>query len=194
VAITEPSDVDARLHALRLGADEAVAPVAPRELVARVALLVHSHARNMPSVRALGDLVIDEAGRRVKRRGKVVSLTQREVQVLQVLTRTPGKVLSKDELLRLVWGDQHRSLNAVEAQISALRRKLHEIGPPVIHTAHGEGYVFRPSLAVDTRQRATMIGERERLVREREEAVTRRTKLLRQMEEQVRRSIGKAQG
>jgi DNA-binding response OmpR family regulator len=189
LAVTEHSDVDARLRALRVGADDAVAPVAPREVVARCALLLFLRTRNAPAVRSLGDLVIDAAGRRVKRRGKVVNLTQRELQVLRTLTEAPGRVVSKEELLHRVWGDQQRSLNAVEAQISALRRKLHEIGPPIIHTAHGEGYVFRPTVGVDQKERSMMISERERLVREREEAVARRAKLLRQMEEQVRRSM-----
>lgn len=190
LAVTDAADVDARMHALRLGADDAVAPVAPRELVARCALLAYRRTRRAPAVRSLGDVVIDESARRVTRRGKVVNLTQRELQVLRTLTEAPGRVVSKEELLHRVWGDQQRSVNAVEAQISALRRKLHAVGPPVIHTAHGEGYAFRPTVSLDDKERSMMITERERRLREREDAVARRAKLLRQMEAQLRRSAG----
>jgi DNA-binding response OmpR family regulator len=187
VAMTEPSDVEARLMAVRLRAEDAVSPTDPREVVGRVAALVRRSRLRRPEARPLGDLVVDHEGRRVSRRGSTATLTQRELQVLEVLVERPGRVVGKDELLDRVWGGTRRSVNAVEAQISALRRKLHDLGPPVIHTAHGEGYVFRPSVMVEARPRAHMILERERLVREREEAVVRRTKLLRQLEEQVTR-------
>jgi two-component system response regulator TctD len=187
VAMTAPADVDARLMAVRLRAEDTVSPTDPREVVGRVAALVRRSRLRRPEARPLGDLIVDHEGRRVARRGNMAMLTQRELQVLEVLVERPGRVVGKEELLDRVWGTTRRSVNAVEAQISALRRKLHEIGPPVIHTAHGEGYVFRPSVAVESRPRAHMILERERLVREREEAVVRRAKLLRQLEEQVTR-------
>jgi DNA-binding response OmpR family regulator len=187
IVMTEPRDVEARLRALTLRADDTVAPTDPREIIARVAALVRRNRLRRADAQPLGDLMIDRDGRRVSRRGTSTSLTQRELQVLEVLVERPGRVVSKEELLDRVWGGKRRSVNAVEAQISALRRKLHEIGPPVIHTAHGEGYVFRPSVVVEARQRTYMMAERERLVREREEAVARRTKLLRQLEEQFAR-------
>jgi DNA-binding response OmpR family regulator len=187
VAMTERGDVDARLRALTLRAEDTVAPTDPREIVGRVAVLVRRSRFRRTEMQPLGDLLIDRNGRRVSRRGNAVVLTHRELQVLEILVERPGRVVSKEELLARVWDGKQRSLNAVEAQISALRRKLHEIGPPVIHTSHGEGYVFRPAVATETGQRSHLIAERERIVREREEAVARRTKLLRQMEEQFAR-------
>jgi len=185
--ITDPADVDARVRAITLRAEDAVAPADPREVVARVAVLARRSRMRMPERRPLGDLTVDHDGRRVTRRGGSAALTQRELQVLEVLIARAGRVVSKDELLDEVWAGKPRSLNAVEAQISALRRKLHELGPAIIHTAHGEGYVFRPAVEAEPRQRSHLILERERIVREREEAVARRAKLLRQLEEQFQR-------
>jgi DNA-binding response OmpR family regulator len=186
VVMTQPDDVDARLRALALRADNTVAPTDPREIVARVAILARRGRGRRALVHPLGDLVVTHEGRRVSRGGRETSLTQRELDVLEVLVERPGRVVSKDELLERVW-KRRRSANAVEAQISALRRKLHELGPPVIHTAHGAGYVFRPAVAVNVANRAQMISERERLVREREEAVAQRTRLLHQMAQMGRR-------
>lgn len=187
VVVTEPHDADARVHAVRLRADDAVAPVDSGELVARVAAIVRRSQTRTAATGGIGDMSIDRANRTVSRRGTPISLTQRELQVLEVLIEQPGRVVSKDTLLDRVWGQSRRSANAVEVQISALRRKLHDAGPPVIHTSHGEGYVFRPVVTTVDAKRSYMIAERERLVREREEAVARRTKLLRQMEEQLQR-------
>jgi DNA-binding response OmpR family regulator len=187
IAMTAPGDVDARLRALTLRAEDTVSPTDPREVVGRVAALVRRSRLRRPDLKPLGDLIIDHDARRVSRRGNATALTHRELQVLEVLVEQPGRVVSKDELFERVWGRSGRSLNAVEAQISALRRKLHDLGPPLIHTSHGEGYVFRPSVATEGPQRSQLMAERERIVREREEAVARRTKLLRQMEEQFTR-------
>ena len=52
--------------------------------------------------------------------------------------------VTKQKLLVAVWGAEARSQNIVEANVSSLRRKLHALGPPVIHTLHRAGYVFRP--------------------------------------------------
>jgi len=187
LALTEPDDVEARLRSIALQCDDAMSPVDPREVVARVAVLVRRRRARGSMTDPLGDLSIDSDGRRAMRRGRWTALTHRELQVLLALTERPGRVVSKEALLDRVWAGRQRSVNAVEAQISALRRKLHELGPPVIHTAHGEGYVFRPSIA-EQRDHSHLLAERERLVREREEAVARRTRLLRETEEQYRRS------
>ena len=63
-------------------------------------------------------------------------------------TVTVGLVFSTgyatSALLTAVWGTEARSQNVVEANVSSLRRKLHALGPPVIHTLHRAGYIFRP--------------------------------------------------
>ena len=70
--------------------------------------------------------------------------TPREVGLLLALIEQSEHPVTKRELLVAVWGEEVRSQNVVEANVSSLRRKLHALGPPVIHTLHGAGYVFRP--------------------------------------------------
>jgi DNA-binding winged helix-turn-helix (wHTH) protein len=53
-------------------------------------------------------------------------------------------VLSKSQLLTMVWGFDHHNVNVVEVHVSALRRKLEATGPRIIHTVRGAGYALRP--------------------------------------------------
>ena len=53
-------------------------------------------------------------------------------------------MLSKTQLLTIVWGFDHHDVNLVEVHVSALRRKLEVAGPRVVHTVRGFGYVLRP--------------------------------------------------
>jgi DNA-binding winged helix-turn-helix (wHTH) protein len=64
--------------------------------------------------------------------------------------------VSKQDLLCTVWRGEDRSENVVEANVSSLRRKLHGLGPPVIHTVHRTGYVFRPVALTGSVARATL--------------------------------------
>jgi len=91
-----------------------------------------------------GDLTVDLAQRSAVRNGKRVALTPREVSLLVTLIERSEQPVTKQELLTAVWGAQARSQNVVEANVSSLRRKLHALGPPVIHTLHRAGYIFRP--------------------------------------------------
>jgi len=93
------------------------------------------------------DLVIDTQAHSAVRAGKVMDLTHREFSLLATLAQHPGIVLSKVQLLTQVWGSEHYDLNLVEVHISALRRKLEEHGPRLIHTVRGVGYVLRPDAA-----------------------------------------------
>ena len=93
----------------------------------------------------LGDLVIDPARRRATWAGRPVTLSPREFAVLAALARRAGSVMSKDELLRAVWGDEHAaSRNAVEVYVGYLRRKTEAAGEPrLIQAVHGVGYVLK---------------------------------------------------
>jgi DNA-binding response OmpR family regulator len=78
------------------------------------------------------------------RRGGVdLELTPTEFDLLAVLARNADKVLTKVQLLSLVWGFTRYDPNLVEVHMSALRRKLEAQGPRIIHTARGAGYVLR---------------------------------------------------
>ena len=105
------------------------------------------HARALRSVPAeplrSGDLVLDEERWTVHRAGTPVDLSPTEFRLLACLMRQQGTVLSKTQLLRSVWGGDRVQSQVVETYVSYLRRKLGRLGPPLIHTCRGAGYVLR---------------------------------------------------
>jgi DNA-binding response OmpR family regulator len=129
---------------LDLGADGyVVKPFSFRVLVAQVrALLRRSTADARQSIR-LGELDIERSRRQVRWAGSPVPLSPREFAVLDVLAGRAGVVVTKDELLRAVWGDEQAATrNAVEVYVGYLRRKLDAVGAgDVLRTVRGHGYV-----------------------------------------------------
>jgi two-component system, OmpR family, response regulator len=91
-----------------------------------------------------GDLVLDESRWTVHRAGTPVDLSPTEFRLLACLLRHQGSVLTRAELLERVWGRGYRGQpQVVETYVSYLRRKLHGLGPPLIHTRRGVGYLLR---------------------------------------------------
>ena len=91
-----------------------------------------------------GDLVLDEERWTVHRAGTQVELSPTEFRLLACLMRHQGMVLSKTQLLHSVWGWGYTGQSqVVETYVSYLRRKLGRLGPPLIHTRRGAGYVLR---------------------------------------------------
>ncbi|WP_034270024.1 response regulator transcription factor [Haloechinothrix halophila] len=90
----------------------------------------------------LGGLEIDRSAREVRFDGATVALSPREYALLEALTRAAGTVLTKDDLLAEVWGDEHAATrNVVEVYIGYLRRKLDAVGAgDVVRTVRGHGY------------------------------------------------------
>ena len=113
------------------------------ELLARVRALLKRSGRLSSASWQVGDLVVDEDARSVVRAGVALDLTRTEYELLAVLVRHVGKVLSKTQLLTQVWGFDAYDANLVEVHMSALRRKLEAAGPRVVHTVRGAGYVLR---------------------------------------------------
>ena len=145
VLLTSADSLDDRLNGFRAGADDYLSkPFSMAELLARVQALLRRSGRSAEPTYRIGDLVVVDATRTVTRDGAEIELTRTEYELLSVLCRYPGQVLSKQQLLKQVWGgfDSYGD-NVVEVHLSALRRKLEAYGPRLIHTVRSVGYVLR---------------------------------------------------
>ena len=141
--------VDDRVAGLEAGADDyLVKPFVLAELVARVKALLRrrgSTASSSSETITVGPLEVDIPGRRARVNGVDVDLTKREFDLLAVLAEHKTAVLSRAQLLELVWGyDFAADTNVVDVFIGYLRRKLESNGGPrLLHTVRGVGFVLR---------------------------------------------------
>ena len=134
-----------RLAGFEAGADDyVVKPFVMEELLARVRAVLRRLGR-APATIDLGDLVLDEQSGEAVRGGATLDLTATEYRLLGFLAHERGRILSKTQLLTQVWGYEDYDANVVEVHVSALRRKLEEHGPRILHTVRGLGYVLRPA-------------------------------------------------
>jgi DNA-binding response OmpR family regulator len=142
--LTARDAVDDRVAGLDAGADDyLVKPFALKELLARLRALGRRStdgARN--PVLEIADLQLDTLSRRVRRGGRLVSLTAKEYAVLECLMREEGHVLTRTQVAEHVWNyDVFNHSNVVDVYIRNLRRKLDEGHTPrLIHTVRGAGY------------------------------------------------------
>jgi len=144
IYLTANDSTDARLAGFGAGADDFVPKAAPlAELVARVHAVLRRSARLTSRVAVAGDLVVDEMAHTVQLAGSEVELTPVQFRILGVLVRRVGQVVPKRALLQEVWGFDAFDPNLVEVHMSALRRKLEDKGPRLVHTVRGAGYVLR---------------------------------------------------
>jgi two-component system, OmpR family, alkaline phosphatase synthesis response regulator PhoP len=147
IVLTARSAEMDKLLGFEHGADDYLTkPFSPRELVARTQALLRraQPSRAEPEV-AVGDLTISTAAREATYRGKKLSLTPREFELLAFLARNPGRVLSREELLRKVWGyDYVGETRTVDVHVRRLRAKLADKGK-LIQTVTGAGYKFASS-------------------------------------------------
>ncbi len=139
----EESDIVAGLE---LGADDYVTkPFSGKVLVARVRRLLRKAAETADDktlVRGHG-LVIDPARREVTLNGKLISLTLTEFNILHTLSRRPGLVFTRYQIVDAIHGDDYLVTDrAIDVQIVALRRKLGSSGK-LIETVRGVGYRFK---------------------------------------------------
>ena len=144
IMLTAADTVAERLEGFNSGADDyLIKPFSMAELLARVEALLRRTGRLTSAVRQVGDVIIDDAARAVVRAGEKLDLTRTEFDLLAVLAKHPGQVLSKVQLLTQVWGFDAYDVNLVEVHMSSLRRKLEAHGPRLIQTVRGVGYVVR---------------------------------------------------
>jgi DNA-binding response OmpR family regulator len=147
--LTARADELERVRGLTGGADDYVAkPFGRQELVARVQALLRRSGERAERSETYADelLTIDFAQRAVKREGREVQLTPLEFKLLATFVRHPNQVLSRDQLLELVWDDPFGiSPDQVKLYVGYLRRKLDPDAPDraPIETVRGFGYRYR---------------------------------------------------
>ena len=149
IMLTAKGEVEDRIIGLELGADDyLVKPFSPRELVARArALLRRVHADSEPQREVLefGELTIDVSGHKVLVNNEEIDLTASEFKLLTTLSRYPGRVYSRMELVEKVLGyDFEGYERTIDSHVKNLRAKIGDNprNPKWLHTVHGVGYRF----------------------------------------------------
>ncbi|WP_034388587.1 response regulator transcription factor [Deinococcus sp. YIM 77859] len=136
-----------RILGLELGADDyVVKPFSPRELVARVkAVLRRTSGEAAPLPAVYEDLRVDPVTRTVSLAGQALDLSALEFDLLYELARAPGRVFTRNELIKRVWGEDFPGVDrVVDVHLVSLRKHLGESGqsPRFIHAVRGVGYRF----------------------------------------------------
>jgi two-component system KDP operon response regulator KdpE len=146
VLLSAVGEEDRKVEALAAGADDYVTkPFGPRELVARLeAALRRARPEEGEPVLEVDGLEVDLAARTVRRDGEEVHLTPIEFELLRVLIRNRGRLMTHRSLLVEVWGVEYEDdLQVLRAHIANLRRKIEPRGEHVfIRTDPGVGYRF----------------------------------------------------
>jgi DNA-binding response OmpR family regulator len=141
--LTARGEVKDRVTGLQLGADDYLPkPFAMGELVARVNALGRRYPEEPTLKLRVADLTLDLASHEVHRGSRHIHLSARELMLLKVLMREPGRVFTRTELCERVWEHPHEyDTKLVEVFIGRLRRKISD--PPLIHTVRHVGYTIR---------------------------------------------------
>jgi DNA-binding response OmpR family regulator len=142
--LTARDAVAQRVEGLDAGADDyLIKPFAFEELLARVRALLRRRDQATGLSLEYRDIQADMASQKATRAGVALDLTAKEFALLALFLRRPGTVLSRTRIYETVWGEQFDGLsNTLEVHIKELRRKLEELGPRVIQTRRGQGYVL----------------------------------------------------
>ncbi len=146
--LTARGEVEHRIKGLNAGADDYMAkPFSMDELVARIEALGRRGATpTAADLLEVADLHMDVHHRRVARSGRLVALSPREFDLLQVLMQEPGRVFSRTELCERVWQRNHEyDTRTVEIFITRLRKKVDSgFALALIHTVRSVGYTIGP--------------------------------------------------
>lgn len=133
------------IHGLKLGGDDyIVKPFKPGELLARIeTVLRRVYSKKIESdILTVGNLVINNKSFQAKLDGNILSLTRKEFDLLSTLAKNRNRVYTREQLLNLIWGENHQSSErTVDTHIKTLRLKMGQDGN-LIKTVWGIGYKF----------------------------------------------------
>ena len=146
IMLTARASEQDRVDGLGEGADDyLVKPFAAAELLARIRAVLRRTLQRpdlAPSVVQVGDLRLDAPNRAVAFRGVPIELTPTEFTILDVLLRSAGRIVSRDELTGVLYQRQTTPYErSLDVHVSHLRRKLEGVGWTAIRTVRGQGYI-----------------------------------------------------
>jgi len=150
IVLTARGDDEDRIVGLETGADDYLAkPFNPRELVARIRAILRRAARPKGRIEVNG-VVLDPGTREVRCSGRLVEITTLEFDILEMLMRSAGSVVSRDTLMESMYNRKATPLDrSIDMHVSHLRRKL-ETDRQLIKTIRGIGYQFSSSADDET--------------------------------------------
>jgi two-component system response regulator MprA len=146
--LTARDELTDKIAGLNSGADDYITkPFDFEELVARIRAALRRAESLQPLLQIIevGDMIIDNAAHQVTRAGKLIELTRREYDLLELLAQNVGCVLTKERIFERVWGyDNEAGLEVIKVYINYLRTKLNSDDQPnLIHAIRGVGYMLK---------------------------------------------------
>jgi len=153
IMLTAKGQEKEKVTGLNLGADDYVTkPFSLEELLARINAVLRrtDPARAVGQNFKFGDLDVDIAALKIKRKEKQMGITRREAQIIQYFAANPNRVISREELYKEVWNDTMTDLGTrtTDMHIAKLRSKIEPnvTNPQIIKTVRGAGYKYENDL------------------------------------------------
>lgn len=151
IFLTARSDEIDRVVGLEIGADDYVCkPFSPRELIARVKIVLKRHHASPTAANNTSELNCDVEARQISWKGQSLNLTRYEYAIMHLLLKAPNKIFSREEIMEKVWVAPDHSLDrTVDTHIKTLRSKLRAIDSTqeVVITHRGIGYSLAKDLS-----------------------------------------------
>jgi len=145
--LTAKAEIDDRIIGLDAGADDYLTkPFAVGELLARLRAIVRRRGDVTTNDLTIGDLVLNNATYQLTCGNEGIRLSNKEYQMMEMLMRVPGKLISAESFMDHIWGyDTDAEINVVWVYISNLRKKLASLGSDcTIRATRGVGYSLEP--------------------------------------------------
>ena len=150
IMLTAFSELEDKVHGFDCGADDYLTkPFYMRELIIRIHSLMKRFLQNTgesspKNILVAGDIIVNDAQKKVFRQGKEITLTPREYQILMRLMKSKGEIVSKSELIEEIWGGSFdANTNTIEVYVNFLRNKVDKpFSRTTIKTKVGYGYYF----------------------------------------------------